>query len=59
MSTLGTYLRETKDEIQQVTWPTRKQTFLFTALVIFISIGIAAYLGFFDWLFSNVLQNII
>ena len=59
MSKLSIYLSETKDEIKQISWPTRKQTFLFTSLVVFISIIVAAYLGFFDWLFSIGLKSLI
>jgi preprotein translocase SecE subunit len=45
--------------MKHVSWPTRKQTFMFTVLVIFISIIIAIYLGFFDYLFSIGLRSII
>ena len=59
MSRLSNYIAETKEEMKHVSWPTNRQTYMFTALVILISIGIAAYLGFFDYLFSLGLQNII
>lgn len=59
MSKLSTYLTETREEMKHVTWPTRKQTFNFTMLVIFISIAVAVYLGFFDYVFSTVLKMFI
>jgi preprotein translocase subunit SecE len=59
MSKLSNYILETKGELKHVSWPTRKQTFMFTILVIFISIIIAVYLGLFDYLFSIGLKNLI
>ena len=59
MSKLSNYLNETKEEMKHVSWPTRKQTFTFVVLVIFLSIIIAAYLGLFDYIFSIGLKSII
>jgi preprotein translocase SecE subunit len=59
MSKLSNYIAETKEEMKHVSWPTRNQTFMFTILVIFISIAVAAYLGFFDFLFTLGLKSII
>jgi preprotein translocase subunit SecE len=59
MSKLSNYILETKGELKHVSWPTRKQTFMFTVLVIFLSVIISAYLGLFDYLFSLGLKNII
>lgn len=47
------------EEMKHVSWPTKKQTLMFTLVVIAISIAVAAYLGFFDYLFSVALRNII
>lgn len=59
MSKLSNYIGETKEEMKHVSWPTKKQTFMFTILVVFISIAVAAYLGFFDYIFSLGLKNLI
>ena len=59
MSKLSNYLTETKEELKHVSWLSRKQTIMFSVLVIVISIAVAAYLGFFDYLFSLGLKNII
>lgn len=59
MSKLSNYILETRGEMKHVSWPTKKQTFMFTVLVIFLSIIISAYLGLFDYLFSLGLKNII
>ncbi|MCC2630878.1 MAG: Protein translocase complex, SecE/Sec61-gamma subunit [Candidatus Paceibacter sp.] len=56
---IGDYLKETRGELKHVSWPTRQQAIAFTALVIIISIGLALYLGLFDYLFSQGIKYII
>jgi preprotein translocase subunit SecE len=52
------YIRESKGEMKHVNWPTRKQTTVYTVLVIVISVGIALYLGLFDFLFTEAVSII-
>ena len=59
MSKLSNYLSETKEEMKHVSWPSRQKTFMFMMLVIFVSIGVAAYLGLFDYLFSLGLKSLL
>ncbi|MDB5259199.1 MAG: Protein translocase complex, SecE/Sec61-gamma subunit [Candidatus Taylorbacteria bacterium] len=49
------YISETKVEMSHVTWPTRKQAIAYSILVVLISVGIAAFLGVFDYIFSKLL----
>jgi preprotein translocase SecE subunit len=53
------YFKEVIEEAKHVTWPTRSQTIFFTIAVLAISIFIAYYLGFFDYLFSTGLEKLI
>jgi preprotein translocase SecE subunit len=53
------YIKETKAEMSHVVWPTRRQAIVFTVVVVIFSIGIAMYLGLFDYLFSLALRQII
>lgn len=53
------YLRETKGELKHVSWPTQRQTILFTLFVVLISIIIAYFLGFFDYVFKVALEKLI
>ncbi|PIT90901.1 preprotein translocase subunit SecE [Candidatus Kaiserbacteria bacterium CG10_big_fil_rev_8_21_14_0_10_49_17] len=53
MSKFIQYLRDTRGELRHVSWPTQKQTIVFTALVIAISILTAIYLGVFDFFFTK------
>lgn len=51
------YLRDTRGELRHVAWPTQAQTIIYTALVIAISIGVALYLGLFDYIFTGALAR--
>lgn len=53
-----TYLKETRSELKHVSWPTRRQTIVFTTLVILLSIAVAAFLGVFDFLFTYALERL-
>jgi len=53
------FLKETKAELKQVTWPTKNQTIAFTILVIAISIVVAYFLGFFDLIFTKGLEKLL
>ena len=56
MSAIIEYFKETKAEMKNVTWPSRTKSIYATVAVIVISVGIAYYLGFFDFLFSKGLE---
>ena len=52
------FLREAKAELKKVTWPTRKQIWVWTLVVIFFTLCVSMYLGLIDflltWLFSGI-----
>ncbi|MCR4279524.1 MAG: preprotein translocase subunit SecE [Candidatus Zambryskibacteria bacterium] len=53
------YIKDTRGELEHVSWPTRKQSIVFTAIVIVISVLTAMYLGFFDYVLSLILQKFV
>ena len=53
------YFKEAKIETKKVVWPSRKETFQYTLLVIIISLGVAAFLGFLDYLLSQGIEKLI
>jgi preprotein translocase subunit SecE len=57
MSRLTQYIKDTRAEMRHVNWPTRSQAIGYTLVVIAISLAIAAYLGFLDWLFQVLIQR--
>ncbi len=58
-SRLINYIKETRQELYKVNWPTRSQTVQSTLLIIVISLVIAFYLGAFDYLYHLVLGKFI
>jgi len=59
MSRLINYIKGVRAELRHVSWPTRKQTINFTLLVIGTSLAVAAFLGFFDTVFSYLLKKFV
>ncbi len=51
------YLKDTRSELRHVAWPTRTQTLVYTIIVIVLSIFVALYLGFFDFIFTTGLSR--
>lgn len=49
------YIKETRGELKHVSWPTRKQAVVFTAIVVVLSLFVSAFLGLFDLLFTELL----
>lgn len=56
---LSNYLKATVAEMKQVTWPSQRQAFLYTVLVIVIATFVSLYLGVFDFLFNKAVDFII
>ncbi len=52
MNKLTNYIKASIEEMKKVTWPTKKETYNFTLLVIGISLGVAAFLGALDYIFT-------
>ncbi|MDD5527798.1 MAG: preprotein translocase subunit SecE [Patescibacteria group bacterium] len=53
---LSNYIKSSIEEMKKVTWPTKKETYNYTVLVIGVSLGVAAFLGALDYIFSTLLQ---
>lgn len=56
---LTNYLRGSYQELKKVVWPTKKETTNHTLLVIGISLGVAAFLGALDFLFTWLFEKFI
>lgn len=59
MNSIVKYIKDTAAELRQVHWPTQEQAIFYTTLVIVISVIVAAYIGAFDYLFSQVVSFVI
>jgi len=53
------YFRTSLEEIKKVNWPTKKETYNYTIIVIFISIAVAFFLYILDQSFSFILKMFI
>ena len=53
------YLKEVRDEISQVSWPSRKEAINMTLIVIGVSLAVGAYLGALDYAFTWLMGLII
>lgn len=49
---LVTYLRGAKEELEKVTWPTRKQTLIYAGVVIVVTVIWATYFGALDFVLN-------
>jgi len=54
-----TFFKETYLEIKRVNWPSKKDLLEYTALVIFVTVIVAAILGMLDFVFTSILNKII
>ena len=53
------YIKETRGEMKHVTWPSRRQSILYTVTVIIISVGVGVALGLLDRVFLMGVEKII
>ncbi|MEK7642392.1 MAG: preprotein translocase subunit SecE [Patescibacteria group bacterium] len=53
------YLKETKGELAHVNWPSRKQSVVFSIIVIIVSIVVSIFLGVLDFIFSKIINLVI
>lgn len=53
------YIKDTRAEMRHVAWPTQTQTIVYTTLVIIVSLLVAVYVGFFDFLLTRGLETVL
>lgn len=53
------YFKEVRAEMRHVSWPSRREATVYTAVVIGVSLAIAIYLGLLDYIFTAIIQKII
>ena len=59
MTTPVTFVRQTYDELKQVVWPSRKEIFRLTAIVILLSVLMGLYIGGLDWVFTKAVELLL
>ena len=56
---LSTFLGDVKAELQKVTWPTRKETYGSTVVVIVLVLLVAVFLWIVDSALSTLILNLL
>jgi len=59
MATPVSFVRETRDELKKVVWPTRQETIRLTLVVIIISLIVGIFLGGLDFIFVKIIGIIV
>ncbi|HJZ06049.1 MAG: preprotein translocase subunit SecE [Candidatus Levybacteria bacterium RIFCSPLOWO2_01_FULL_39_24] len=59
MATPKAFLRETRDELKKVVWPTRQEVIRLTLVVIVVSLIVGIFLGGLDFIFVKILGTIV
>ena len=55
----GSFLTEVWAELKKVHWPTRKETYAATVVVLVITVVVAVFLGVVDFAISHMVQAIL
>lgn len=53
------FLNEVWSELKKVHWPTRKETYAATVVVVIITVLVAVYLGIVDYAISHVVRAVL
>jgi preprotein translocase SecE subunit len=53
------YFRESKEELQKVSWPTRPDTIRYSVLVIVIVTALAAFFAGLDWVLNLGFEKLL
>ncbi|MBM5789782.1 preprotein translocase subunit SecE [Candidatus Parcubacteria bacterium] len=53
------YLRESREELRKVTWPSKQETTKYAIIVIALALLIAGFFGGLDWLLNLALGQLI
>jgi len=56
---VGEFLQQVKAELQKVTWPTRKETYGSTVVVIVLVLMVAVFLWIVDSALSTMIQTLL
>ena len=56
---ISRFWRETVGELRKVTWPTPKEAWALTKIVLFVTVIMAAILGILDFAFSQLIGLLV
>lgn len=53
------FIREVRQEASKITWPTRKETWISTMMVLGMAAIAAVFFVFVDWLIGGIIRSIL
>ena len=59
MKAVSQFLKEVRQEVKKVTWPTKQETMRYSLMVIVASLIVAIYLGGVDYLVKVLLDYFV
>lgn len=59
MNALTTYLRNVREELNHVTWPSPRQALAHTLVIVLISAFVALLVGLLDYGLTSVVSSIV
>ena len=59
MATPTAFLKETRDELKKVVWPSRQEVIRLTFVVIIISLVVGLFLGGLDFVFVKIIETVV
>lgn len=58
-TTPANFLREVREELTKVVWPTRDEIIRLTGVVILVSLGVGLFLGGIDFILTKLVSLIV
>lgn len=58
-TTPTTFLKEVRDELKKVVWPTRTEVIRLTMVVVLVSMIVGFFLGGLDFVFVNITKLLL
>lgn len=58
-TTPANFLREVRDELRKVVWPTRDEVIRLTGVVIIVSVFVGVFLGGTDFILTKLIELIV
>jgi len=59
MATPASFLKETRDELKKVVWPSRQEVIRLTFVVIAVSLVVGLFLGGLDFVFTKIIETVV
>ena len=59
MNALTKFIKEVREEMEKVVWPSREEALRLTAVVLGVAIFVSVYVAFLDRVFSNLVRTLL